>query len=45
MSGTASVQRQILDRPLNMQGIGWFVLLMLSAVPIYWLGIGGVGQV
>lgn len=44
MSGTASVQRQILDRPLNMQGIGWFVLLMLSAVPIYWLGFVSLGR-
>ena len=44
MSGTASVQRQILARPLNMQGIGWFVLLMLSAVPIYWLGFVSLGR-
>ena len=32
------------SRPLNLAGLGWFTLLILSAVPIFWIGFVSLGQ-
>ena len=31
-------------RPLNLAGLGWFTLLILSALPIFWIGFVSLGQ-
>jgi exosortase D (VPLPA-CTERM-specific) len=33
-----------LARALNVQGLGWFVLLVAGSVPLFWIGIVSLGQ-
>ena len=30
--------------PVNLAGMGWFALLILAAIPIYWIGFVSLGQ-
>lgn len=33
-----------LARSLNLQGLGWFLLLLAGSVPLFWIGIVSLGQ-
>jgi exosortase len=38
------VPETVRTHPLNLSGLGWFTLLILSAVPIFWIGFVSLGQ-
>ena len=31
-------------QPMNLAGLGWFALLILTALPVYWIGFVSLGQ-
>lgn len=32
------------SHPLNLTGLGWFSLLILTALPVFWIGFVSLGQ-